>query len=345
MKFDDASHHFSQLLNNQPTSWTALSRLIDAKYRIAKTAEVVPFIKRAEQKCMQPTQEPGLSYCKGLFEWYNCNPNLALRYFNNARRGTEWNQDAIFRMIEICLNPDNDLPNENLSESDEDLLESRSMALRTAERLLQEIRPTPANGLKLRILTNFLHLSTRQKYSIEIASNDFSEILSLDEYKDHVGATLGLATAHVQLKQMAKAKNVLKKTIEMTWTLEDAETLERCWLILADIYAQDGKNNTAEEILGQIIAHNKSSTKAYELWAQIGEKEQIYRTAAIRYELAWNFCGKSRPIIGYKLAFCLMKSRRFAEAISVCQSVLKLHPDYGIIRNDIMNKCKANIKT
>lgn len=139
MNFDSAAYHFSQLLNGQPTYWTALARLIEILRRSASLSDVVPFLHRAEHNCPQPSQEAGLSYCKGLYEWYVGNPNTALRLFNNARRDSEWGQKAICHMIEICLNPDNDLPNETVSDaSDEmEMRESKTMALRTADRLIR----------------------------------------------------------------------------------------------------------------------------------------------------------------------------------------------------------------
>ena len=38
---------------------------------------------------------------------YTGNPNGALKYFNKARKDTDWGQKAMYNMIEICLNPDN----------------------------------------------------------------------------------------------------------------------------------------------------------------------------------------------------------------------------------------------
>lgn len=83
--------------------------------------DALPFLERAEQNCFQPSQEAGLNYCKGLYEWYSGNPNNSLRFLNNARRNAEWGQQAIRHMIEICLNPDNDLPNENLQDVNDDV--------------------------------------------------------------------------------------------------------------------------------------------------------------------------------------------------------------------------------
>ena len=46
---------------------------------------------------------------QGLFEWYSGNPNDALKMFNKARRDNEWGQRSIYNMIEICINPDNQM--------------------------------------------------------------------------------------------------------------------------------------------------------------------------------------------------------------------------------------------
>lgn len=39
---------------------------------------------------------------------YTGEPNDALRHFNKARKDNDWGQNAVYSMIEIYLNPDND---------------------------------------------------------------------------------------------------------------------------------------------------------------------------------------------------------------------------------------------
>lgn len=223
------------------------------------------------------------------------------------------------------------------------------MAFRTAERLLKELKPNSNNldndTLSYHLLAIFHSMATRQKTSIESALAKFTDIAVQDEYRDHVGPILGLATAHIYLKQNQKAKNHLKRVAKNAWTFEDAEYLERCWLTLAHLYIQAGKNDMAHDLLEKVITHNKSCAKAYELSAQISEKDQIFRIAAMHYDLAWRYGGKSKPTIGYKLAFNHMKNKRYAEAIDVCQQVLKLHPDYTAVKRDILDKCRNNLKS
>lgn len=43
-----------------------------------------------------------------VFERYTGEPNDGLRHFNKARKDNDWGQNAVYNMIEICLNPDND---------------------------------------------------------------------------------------------------------------------------------------------------------------------------------------------------------------------------------------------
>jgi tetratricopeptide repeat protein 21B len=160
-----------------------------------------------------------------------------------------------------------------------------------------------------------------------------------------VGAIFGMAAAHIIMKQQQRAKNQLKRVSKNVWTFEDAEYLERSWLTLAELYTQASKYDIAGDLLQRVIEHNRSCAKAYELSGFIAEKEQQYRQAAVHYTSAWTLSGKSKPHIGYKLAFNHMKNKRFADAIDICQQVLKMHPDYPSIRKDILDKCRNNLKS
>ena len=39
---------------------------------------------------------------------YAGNPTEALKHFNKSRKDSDWGSSAIYNMIEICLNPDNE---------------------------------------------------------------------------------------------------------------------------------------------------------------------------------------------------------------------------------------------
>lgn len=349
MDFENAAYHFSQLVLTKPTYWTALARLIEVMRRSGCINDSLTFIERAEEAATSAT-EPGLNYCKGLFEWYTNNPNASLRYFNTSRRDPEWGLQSVFNMIEICLNPDSEMPSEgDLSDipEDVDVNSSRTIALKTAEKLLRELKPKTNvldnEALNHKLLENFLLLAWRQKANVERALNNFTAIASQDEFKENVGAIYGIAAAHVLLKQGQRAKNQLKRINKSSWTFEEAEYLERSWLLLADIYIQANKNDIASDLLQKVLKHNKSSYKAYELCGQIAEKEQSFKSAAVHYEQAWKFSGKTKANIGHRLAYNNMKAKRFADAIDVCQQVLKSFPEYLNVR-EILEKSRNNLK-
>lgn len=253
-------------------------------------------------------------------------------------------------MIEICINPDSDLPVEITEMNDDtEFRESRLVALKTAERLITELRIRPGGldneSLHQRLLKNFIDMAYRSKNLVESALFNFTKIASQDEYKEHPGPILGIATAHVLLKQSQRARNLLKRVAKHEWSFENAEYLEKCWLLLGDLYIQSNKTDIAVEILNKVRQYNKSCCKCYELLGMIAEKEQNYRLAAVNYDLAWRISGKSKAAIGYKLAYNHMKSKRYADAIDVCQQVLKIHPDYPSIKKDILDKSRANLRS
>lgn len=91
-----------------------------------------------------------------------------------------------------------------------------------------------------------------------------------------VGASLGLATGYMLQKQPQRARNVLKIIAKTAWQFEEAEYLERCWLMLADHYVQSGKHELAYELIKKILMYNAGCTKAHELYGIIAEKDQKY---------------------------------------------------------------------
>lgn len=218
-----------------------------------------------------------------------------------------------------------------------------------AERLLKELKPRPGGiddeALRHRILGNFLLLATKQKSNIEVALEDFTTLASQETFKEHIGPILGVASAHTLLKQTQRARNQLKRVAKSVWTFEDAEYLERCWLLLADIYVQSAKYDLAMDLLRRVLQHNKTCTKAYEFCGYVAEKEQHYKEAASHYDSAWKYGGKGAPAVGYKLAFCHMKCKKYADAIDVCNQVLKTYPDYPKIKKDIYDKSLNNLRT
>ncbi|KAM5156061.1 tetratricopeptide repeat protein 21B isoform 3-T3 [Callospermophilus lateralis] len=302
--YEQAVFHLQQLLERKPDNYMTFSRLIDLLRRCGKLEDVPRFFVMAEKRNSRAKLEPGFQYCKGLYLWFTGEPNDALRHFNKARKDSEWGQNALYNMIEICLNPDNETVGGEVFENlDGDLgnstekQESVQLAVRTAEKLLKELKPHTVHGhIQLRIMENYCLLATKQKSNVEQALNTFTKIAASE--KDNLPALLGMATAHMILKQIPKARNQLKRIAKMTWNPIDADDFEKSWLLLADIYIQSAKYDMAEELLKRCLHHNKSCCKAYEYMGYIMEKEQGYTDAALNYEIAWKRGNQTNPAVG-----------------------------------------------
>ena len=344
--------HFKQLLENRPDYWVAMARLIEVMRRTGNLEKIPEYLTKSEDFVgTRASLEPGLNFCKGMYEWYAGNANDALKLFNKARKDQEWGQRAIYNMIEICINPDNQMLGGDVFETvDSDISaevqNSEEMALRTADKLLRELKPRPGQQMmSFQLLQGMLLMATKNKASIERALQDFLSLASMEQQgRENVGAILGMATAYQLLKQTPRARNQLKRVAKHSWNFDDAEYLERCWLLLADIYIQSGKFDLATELLRRVLLHNKSSTKSYEYMGFIMEKESSYKDAAQHYEQAWKFSNKANPAVGYKLGFNYMKAKRFTDAIDVCHDILSKHPNYPKIRKEILEKSRENLR-
>ena len=94
--------HFKQLLENRPDYWVAMARLIEVMRRTGNLEKIPEYLTKSEDFVgTRASLEPGLNFCKGMYEWYAGNANDALKLFNKARKDQEWGQRAIYNMIEL----------------------------------------------------------------------------------------------------------------------------------------------------------------------------------------------------------------------------------------------------
>ncbi|XP_037703418.1 tetratricopeptide repeat protein 21A isoform X2 [Choloepus didactylus] len=324
-KYEAAINLYHQVLQKAPDNFLVLDRLIDLLRRSGKLEDAPAFFELTRKMSSRVPLEPGFNYCRGIYCWHIGQPNEALKFLNKSRKDSTWGQSATYHMVQICLNPDNEIVGgeafENLvAESNSaEKKESEQHGVRTAEKLLREFYPHSASGqTQLRLLQALCLLATREKASVEAALGTFIEMAQAE--KDCVPALLAMAQAYTLLKQIPKARTQLKRLAKAPWALTEAEDLEKSWLLLADIYCQGGKFDLASELLRRCVQHNKSCCKAYEYMGYIMEKEQSYKDAATNYELAWKYSHHANPAIGFKLAFNYLKDKRFVEAIEVCHS-------------------------
>uniref|UniRef100_G1L337 Tetratricopeptide repeat domain 21A n=1 Tax=Ailuropoda melanoleuca TaxID=9646 RepID=G1L337_AILME len=348
-KYEAAVNLYHQVLEKAPDNFLVLNKLIDLLRRSGRLEDAPAFFELTKRMSSRVPLEPGFNYCRGIYCWHIGQPNEALKFLNKARKDSTWGQSATYYMVQICLNPDNEIVGGQVFENlvaDSNCThrkDSEQHGVRTAEKLLREFYPPSAWGqTQLRLLQSLCLLATREKANVEAALGTFIEMAQAE--KDSVPALLAMAQAYALLKQVPKARTQLKRLAKAPWALGEAEDLEKSWLLLADLYCQGGKFDLAWELLRRCIQYNQSCCKAYEYMGFIMEKEQSYKDAATNYELAWKYSHRANPAIGFKLAFNYLKDKRFVEAIEVCHNVLREHPNYPQIREEILEKAQGSLR-
>ena len=328
---DAATELFQQFVKANPASFSALAKLIGLLYRSGRLSSVPAYFEMINGDSSPETgkfaYEPGFLYCQGLYEWYSCNAMAALKYLNRARRDATWGLKASYLMIEISLNPDrtvmgSELFRDDHSMQENDAAESEHIALRTAEKLLEDVKPR-LGDTKRDVFRCWLLICRKTEAGVERAIQDLMQIIS--NHGKSVSALYALSVGiSMQSSQNSTAKKHLKELAQWPWNFEDAEDLERSWLLLADIYIAAGNADTGKKLLEQCLNHNRSCWRAYEYLAFLSERDKNYSEAAKRFQQAWNFCGKNNPNVGYKYAFNCLRDNRNVEAIDSCLHVSDL---------------------
>ena len=114
---EGAMKSYIKLLDNEPDNYNILAKLIELMRKAGKLQECQAFIEKAEKKT-QRSKMAGLAFCKGLYNRWNSEPQKALRELNQARFDNFFGEQAIQNMIEIYLNPANDLIYSSILETD-----------------------------------------------------------------------------------------------------------------------------------------------------------------------------------------------------------------------------------
>ncbi|TNN17382.1 Tetratricopeptide repeat protein, partial [Schistosoma japonicum] len=357
--FETASKHLEYLLHKNPCHYEALASLIDTYRRCGLLSSIPEYLEKAKLHNSQAENSSGLNYCCGVYHFYTGQSSVALTYFNRCRNDVEYAELAIYRMVEICINPDNQLlgtesvmqsnnnnnknnsSNANDSNYNDESLSNSSIGRETAEQLLKELKIIKYKK-RYRFISTFVLLATKCKTQLESALETFAQMSHEDP--DSVAPIYGAAVCYIYLKQNQKARNQLKRLAKVSWNFQDAEELEKSWLLLVDMYLQSGKLEVSQDLLKKCLKYNKSSTKAYEYFGLIMEKGQNFTEASKYYEYAWNNSNHQNPVVGYKLAYNLLKSQKYVEAIEVSLQVLSAYPNYPKIQKEILDKARLNLR-
>ena len=296
---DSAIFHFTQLLDREPEHYEALARLIDLMRRAGELPSADKFLESAKKASLSASTEPGLNYCKGLYHRYLGETNQALSCFIRASKDSDFGVRALYNMVAIYLNPDDETLGGEIFEKQKRDPNTSEDCLQSAQDAFVELARRKESGEKrYEIYKNYLLMSDKSsRGNIEKAIKAFTEMVVAD--KDNVPAMLGVARAYMFQKQPSKARYQLKNILKMNWRSEYADEFEGGWLLLADIHIGSGKHDLAQEPLKKCVTQNKSCSKAWEYMGHIWEKDQAYVNAVEFYEYAWTYSNQKNMGIGY----------------------------------------------
>ncbi|CAO4369153.1 unnamed protein product [Caenorhabditis nigoni] len=346
---DHAMTSYITLLNKNPLHWHALFRVVELYCRKGEHHKADEFLNSARDANPRCVTEAGYSVCRGRFEWYTGDQSQALRCYSRAKDSPNvvWREKALYAIIDICLNPENEkiLDADSVENAEQKTTEEAADQQSTAQvylDLLGKIGPTE----RYRLAQNFVRMHTTDKNTIMATIDEFNKMAyAADKSIISVAAIYGIAKGYWLLKKQQPAKQLLKSLHGRVWNFDDAEYLEKCWLLMAEIYVGASKWEQAGTYLDQVLKYNCNSLRAFELYGQAKEKEQKYVEASKIYEKAFNTTNQKSCSFGYKLAFTLLKTRRLFLCIETCQKVLDINPQYPKIQREIMDKARGMIRT
>ena len=349
--FPAALYHYRQIFEKNKTNYEVLAKMVEISTRICKIDGIAQYF--VVSKATKNTNiSIGYHFCYGLYLRATSSYNDTMKEFALCRRDPVWGERSLLQLVEMLLNPsENTIGGDALEVAARISQQARSSSIleevATAERLIQvatifiqEIQEP--KSLRTRILECHVLMATKQKAGIEQALKIMMDILNL--HPDYIPAIYGTSVAFMLLKQSSKARNQLKRMSEVEWNNDFGPEIEKSWILLADIYIQDGKYDLATALLKRVTGVNQSCVKAWEYLGLIMEKEQSFKDAADYYFKCWNLQRRSNPPIGFKLAFNYLKAKRYTDAIDICHEVLAVSPDYPKIKIEILDKSRSLLR-
>jgi len=336
-KNDEAIETFRSLLERQPDNYRALGKLIHLFRRVGQLDSAKEFIDLAEKKANRKN-DAGLSFCRGLYKRFAMDPQGALRELNNARFDGFYGVEALTLMVEIYLNPMDELVYS--CQQKRVTYETSPENLKAAEALIEKLR---MRNHDTTILECYGMILTNKQANIDKATKILSELYKAN--KNYTPVLVALSICRLIAKKTSDARNYLKEVDAQAYQPQFSFEQEKAWLMLADFYIANNKYDLAEKICAKCLQYNQSLVKAEEFMGIIKEKEQSYVDAANHYEKAWRMSNMKNAVIGYRLGFNYMKAKRFVEAVNVCKEVIHNYPNYKNIRTDVLDKARQQLKT
>jgi len=201
---DQAMNTYMQLLEKQPDNYNALSQLVELLRRAGRLNEAWKYIEEAEKSSVIASAA-GLAYIKGIYLQYTGESSKAVQQLNLARFDGFYGESAVTHMIEIYLNPANEMIWTAVGESE---YSTKPENIQAAQDLIHELQQ---RNVDTTILECQSLIFTKSKQNLEQAEKRLKEMLS--KSKDYVPALVNLALCKFIQKKSTDARNYLKTVL------------------------------------------------------------------------------------------------------------------------------------
>ncbi|PHJ22416.1 tetratricopeptide repeat-containing protein [Cystoisospora suis] len=317
-------------------------------------------ISRRHPNFMQESTRHMIEVCLSLddritIESFYGRPTFSLRSFSTGSLdGTNAGPRLVFKLgSKESWSTDGDTPSTKPGDGEELSMgianrSTSTAAIKEAEKLIHEwnLAGTPSE-IKLRILAWRLEALafSREKEKLDTALKALGDLLV--RHRDEVPLLLAAAETLLVMRQTSKAKTHLKRIYDIarkgTERSTDIET-ERACLLLAELYIQSGKLDSAMPLLSLSCDRNRGCARAWELLGIISEKRGHHEQASGYYAKAWALSQQRDLSVGFRLAENLLQSKQPVKAITICHLVLRQRPDFPRIRKAVLEKARRDLR-
>ncbi|GAA49619.1 tetratricopeptide repeat protein 21B, partial [Clonorchis sinensis] len=115
--FEAAAKHLENDLRKDPINYQTLSFLVDALRRAGQVSRAVEWVEKARALDVHGSASAGYNFCRGLCYSFTGESMLALQHFNRARLDSDFSEEAIYHMVDICLAAEYQVTYEQFSET------------------------------------------------------------------------------------------------------------------------------------------------------------------------------------------------------------------------------------
>jgi tetratricopeptide repeat protein 21B len=221
-----AIKQFLMVLEYNSSNYLILSKLIDLMFRNGRGDEVKPILDKVQKQCPN-SNDPGLCYCKGIYHKLSRSPAEALEEFFKSKKGNLFAEESIIQMVDLYLNPDQDLLYNSIGESGVKAITPQN--LNAADNLIKELKN---RGSTTRGIVAEAYVYMFQKNKMELAQTKLTEILKVTP--DYVPALTAFVLMRLIQGKKDEAKKILASINQKNYSHEHGDDIEEAWLLYAD---------------------------------------------------------------------------------------------------------------